>query len=39
MRRNERLDVAIRDALEAAGCIDEQELAASVAREVAPNRD
>jgi hypothetical protein len=32
MRRNERLDTAIRDALEVAGCIDEQELAASVAR-------
>lgn len=32
MRRNERLDAAIRNALEAAGCLDEQELAASVAR-------
>jgi hypothetical protein len=32
MRRNERLDTAIRNALQAAGCIDEQELAASVAR-------
>jgi hypothetical protein len=32
MQRNQRLDTAIRDALEAAGCIDEQELAASVAR-------
>jgi hypothetical protein len=32
MHRNQRLDTAIRNALEAAGCIDEQELAASVAR-------
>ena len=32
MQRNHRLDTAIQNALEAAGCIDEQELAASVAR-------
>jgi hypothetical protein len=32
MQRNERLDTAIRNALEVAGCVDEQELAASVAR-------
>jgi hypothetical protein len=32
MKRNERLDVAIRNALEAAGCLDEEQLAASVVR-------
>ena len=32
MRRNERLDTAIRNALETAGCLDEEHLAASVAR-------
>jgi hypothetical protein len=32
MQRNERLDTAIRNALDVAGCIDEQQLAASVAR-------
>ena len=30
--RNERLDAAILNALEAAGCLDEEQLAASVAR-------
>jgi hypothetical protein len=34
MRRNERLDAAIRNALETAGCLDEEQLAASVAREL-----
>jgi hypothetical protein len=32
MKRNERLDVAIRNTLEAAGCLDEEQLAASVVR-------
>ncbi|MDP1910750.1 MAG: hypothetical protein Q8K85_20810 [Hyphomicrobium sp.] len=32
MKRNERLDAAIRDAIETAGCLDEEQLAASVAR-------
>jgi hypothetical protein len=32
MKRNERLDAAIRNALETAGCLDEEQLAASVAR-------
>ena len=32
MKRNERLDTAIRTAIETAGCLDEDQLAASVAR-------
>ena len=32
MKRNERLDAAIRNAIETAGCLDEEQLAASVAR-------
>jgi hypothetical protein len=32
VKRNERLDAAIRNALEAAGCLDEEQLAASVTR-------
>ncbi|MFA6140889.1 MAG: hypothetical protein WC684_09210 [Hyphomicrobium sp.] len=32
MKRNERLDAAIRNTLETAGCLDEEQLAASVAR-------
>jgi hypothetical protein len=32
MKRNERLDAAIRTAIEASGCLDEEQLAASVAR-------
>jgi hypothetical protein len=32
MKRNDRLDVAIRNALEAAGALDEEQLAATVAR-------
>ena len=32
MKRNERLDTAIRTAIEASGCLDEEQLAASVAR-------
>ena len=32
MKRNERLDTAIRNALETAGCLDEEQLAGSVAR-------
>ncbi len=32
MRRNESLDTAIRNALETAGCLDVEQLAASVAR-------
>jgi hypothetical protein len=32
MKRNERLDIAIRTAIETAGCLDEEQLAASVAR-------
>jgi hypothetical protein len=32
MKRSERLDAAIRSALETAGCLDEEQLAASVAR-------
>ena len=32
MKRNERLDAAIRNVLETAGCLDEEQLAASVAR-------
>jgi hypothetical protein len=32
MKRNERLDAAIRNALETAGCLDEEQLAAAVAR-------
>ena len=32
MKRNERLDAAIRAAIEASGCLDEEQLAASVAR-------
>ena len=32
MKRNERLDIAIRTAIETAGCLEEEQLAASVAR-------
>jgi hypothetical protein len=32
MKRNDRLDAAIRAAIEASGCLDEEQLAASVAR-------
>ena len=32
MKRNERLDAAIRDAVETAGCLEEEQLAASVTR-------
>ena len=32
MKRNDRLDTAIRTAIEASGCLDEEQLAASVAR-------
>jgi hypothetical protein len=32
MKRSERLDAAIRNALETAGCLDEEQLAAAVAR-------
>jgi len=32
MKRNQRLDAAIRAAIEASGCLDEEQLAASVAR-------
>ena len=32
MKRNDRLDAAIRTAIEASGCLDEEQLAASVAR-------
>jgi hypothetical protein len=32
MKRSERLDMAIRAAIETAGCLDEEQLAASVAR-------
>ena len=32
MKRNERLDTAIRTAIEGSGCLDEEQLAASVAR-------
>lgn len=32
MKRNERLDAAIRNAIETAGCLDEEQLAAAVAR-------
>lgn len=32
MKRSERLDAAIRNAIETAGCLDEEQLAAAVAR-------